>query len=301
MSTRHGLLVLLAALGGCATSGGTFGPNGYQQGTYRYQVAFAKPQQQVLLDGDCRLDNLRMDEAQKKLVDKSGPDYVATRTLDEDGDGSISARERHEEAIYDLRFVNTRDGGVIWIKAHPMAPSEAALDLDVVLQGYADQLSGNGVYATTNVFSVEHPSTRQFISFVTGRDPVMVGPNLGVSATIELAETERLRLDPKHRASRLKVVLSKMLFAAERPTLAEQAAKPWPTTGCGGKLCEKRPALLVAGYYNDVAHFDAHVPDFDRFLRQVMLPAESTLPPEWRSRPVTPLAAPPPAAAAATP
>jgi hypothetical protein len=48
---------------------------------------------------------------------------------------------------------------------------------------------------------------------------------------------------------------------------------------------------------NDVAHFDAHVADFNRFLSQVALDASSTLPPAWQSRPVAPL----PATTAAAP
>jgi hypothetical protein len=253
-------LALCLALGACVTSRGTFGPKGYEQNTYHYQVAYARPPQQLVLGGDWRLDNLRMDEAVKKLVDKDGPEYVAARKTDDDGDGTIAPNEMHKEPIYDLRYVNARDGGVIWIKAHPLSAAEAALDLDVVLKSYADDLSGSGLYASANVFSVERPAVKQFISFVTGREPVRVGPNLGVSALIELAETERLRLDPRHRSSRLKVVMSKlafqMPFVFDSPG-ASHHSSPWPTIQCAGGPCEQRAALLVAGYYNDVAHFAA--------------------------------------------
>jgi hypothetical protein len=299
-----GLCFASHVLGACATTSGAFDRSGYWQKTYGYRVGYADPSQQRLMGAEWRLDNLRLDTVNKQWVDKDGPDYKFERQLDENGDGVISAWEVRKEAIFDLRLVNVRDSGVIWIKAHPLAHEDAARELDVILKGYANELSGTGFYASTSVFSEVEVKTRQYISFVTRREPVTVGPNLGVLASIELAEVERLRLDPAHRASRLKVVFSKIAYQRLVNARGFDAPYPptrWPTAKCGEGLCEQRCALLVMGYINAIEHFDAHTAEFDGFLKQVTLPPATTLPAAWRPRPVAPLAATAPAAAPAPP
>jgi hypothetical protein len=151
------------------------------------------------------------------------------------------------------------------------------------------------VYWSTDVFSVGHPAAKHFVSFVTRRGPTRIGPNLAIWGFIELAESERLRVDPRHRTSRVEIVISKLPYLHCRRTDASGPA--WQTVQSPGPACQQRPALLVAGYVNDVAHFDAHVADFNRFLSQVALDASAALPPAWQSRPVAPL----PATTAAAP
>jgi hypothetical protein len=302
MNRRSVSAVLAAAslVAGCGTGAGSFGPAGYRQTTYGYQVKYAWPKEQLILDREWQLDNLRLDKASGTMAEKRGPDYVSVRLFDEDGDGEIAPSEMHKEATFDLRFVNARDGGMIWIKAHPLAMAEAARDLDVLFDRYVENLSGSGIYWSTNVFSVGRQEAKHFVAFVTRRGPTRVGPNLAIWSFIELAESERLRLDRSHRSSRVEVVISKLPYVHCRRTdssgPASQTAQP------PGAPCQQRPALLVAGYVNDIAHFDAHVADFHRFLSQVTLDASSTLPLAWQSRPVTPV--PPsstPAATAAAP
>lgn len=302
MNRRSASTVLAAAslAVGCGTGAGTFGPGGYRQTTYGYQVKYAWPKEQLILDRDWQLDNLRLDQASKMMVEKRGPDYVSVRRIDEDGDGEVSTNEMHQEATFDLRFVNARDGGIVWIKAHPLALAEAARDLDVLFDRYVENLSSSGVYWATDVFSVGRQEARRFVSFVTRRGPTRVGPNLAIWGFIELAESERLRLDPRYRTSRVEIVISKMPYVHCPRTGSSGPA--WQTVQPSGSPCQLRPALLVAGYVNDVAHFDAHVAEFNRFLSQVTLDQSSTLPVAWQSRPVA--SVPPssaPAASAAIP
>jgi hypothetical protein len=296
MNRRSVSAVLFASslAAGCGTGAGAFGPTGYRQATYGYQVKYAWPKEQLILDRDWQLDNLRVDKASGAMTEKRGPDYVSVRRFDADGDGEISRSETHDEATFDLRYVNARDGGIIWIKAHPLAVAEAARDLDVLFDRYVENLSGSGVYWSTDVFSVAHQTEKRFISFVGRRGPTRIGPNLAIWGFVELAESERLRVDPRHRSSRVEVVISKLPYLRCRHT---DATGPAWQTAQPGPSCETYPALLVAGYVNDIAHFDAHVAAFNRFLSQVTLDASSTLPPAWQSRPVAEV----PATAATSP
>jgi hypothetical protein len=280
------LFVFACSAGACATSSNAFGPTGYEQTIFHYQIAYAEPKGQHVLGADWRLDNLVWDDTVNGFVNKSGPQYRAFRSHDDDGDGVISPSEKHEEGIYDLRYLNTRDGGVIWTKAHPLDFKDAARDLDVVLEDYADGLTGTGAYDTGSLFGTERVTTRKFLSFITERGPMQVGPNLGVVALIELAETERLRLDPQHRDGRLKIAFSKMAYRVDEDTVVSDMAGERHSVRCGAKLCNEGIALLVIGYYNDAPHFAEHAPEFDAFVKRYTLPPESLLPTRYQSRPV---------------
>jgi hypothetical protein len=51
--------------------------------------------------------------------------------------------------------LNGRDNGVIWVKAHPFLLADSHRELEVMLNDYADGLSGAGLYAQSNLFSIE--------------------------------------------------------------------------------------------------------------------------------------------------
>lgn len=294
------LALSAALLGACATSTTAFGPSAYEQTAYHYQINYAQAQGQRLLGTGWQLDNLARDADTGAWVNKAGPEYNWIRSQDTNEDGTISVDETHEEGVYDLRFVNGHDGGVIWTKAHPLLLSRAGEDLDVILERYADQLSGEGLYTAGTIFSAETLKARKFVSFIVERTPLQIGPNMGVSAVIELAESERLRLDPTYRSSRLKIVLTKMAFRNPLdfhlvPGIQQE------TVRCGSSVCNQGIALLVVGYYNAASHFAEHAGEFDEFVKRISVPADGTLPQRFRSRPVKTVSAPAPAAAAAPP
>jgi hypothetical protein len=278
-------LVSLAALClHCApTNGALLGPSGYDQTAYAYRVSFSDPGSRLFLPSDWQLDNWHQ-LTDGTWTQKDGPEYVATRELDENGDGRISNSERKDEFIYDLRFLNRRDDGVIWLKAHPLAPRDADRDLEVILQDYADGLSGTGLYAQSTLFNVEHAKARQFTTFVTSKGPVSLGSVQGFAGTIELAEVARLQLDPSSRSSKVKVAFFRINHYVRldvTPAMGQRevdvnarsaelhcalVARP----GQDGSWCAQK-GLLVLGYHNTVAHFDQHLAEFDRLFAQVAL------------------------------
>ena len=172
--------------------------------------------------------------------------------------------------------MNGHDDGVIWLKAHPLTPKDAQRDLDVVLSNYADGLSGAGLYAQSNLCSVERTKVRQFMTFVTNKQEMKLGPNLAIAGTIELAEAEKVKLDPSFRTSKVRIVFAEFAFY-ERPHYQGDPS-PWPVVERDGKSWSRRPALLVAGYYNTVSRFDEHLGEFDDVLRRIAFAPDSVLP-----------------------
>jgi hypothetical protein len=282
-------------MGACATSSAAFGPSGYEQTAFHYQIRYADSKAQRLLGGkDWRLDNLIWDDTIQGWSHKKGSTYTWTRAQDTDQDGTISAQEQHEEGVFDLRFVHTRDQSVIWTKAHPLLLNDAGQDLDVILENYAEQLSGEGLYTAGTIFSAATLKTRKFVSFIVDRAPLQIGPNLAVVATIELAETERLRMEPAHRSSMVRIVFTKLAYQNRMDDRSVPGAQE-ETVRCGSSTCNRGIVLLVAGYYNDAAHFPDHLGEFEDLVKRISVPPEGLLPSHRRSRPVKTSPPPPPA------
>jgi hypothetical protein len=267
-------LLVLATSAGCAASAGVLGATGYTQPVFAYRVDYPKTQAGSFLGPDWRVDNFILDQTTGNWNAKRGPSYEATRELDEDGDGNISMSERNTEHIYDLRLVNTHDDGVIWVKAHPLAFQDSARDLDVELAGYADSLCGTGAYYQGTVFSTGHVKSRQFTTFVVDESKRRVADLEGVVATVEVAETARVTIEPTFRSAKIRVFMAKLGYdTPEKPQKTSVSVpSPWPRVACEEhpkEACERRVGLLVVGYVNEASHFDQHLPEYDTFLSEI--------------------------------
>lgn len=286
---------------GCTPASGGLGPTGYEQALVKYKLSYANPTTQKFLPEDWALDNFTYVADKRAWKEKTGDQYRAIRLLDEDGDGTISESERTEENVFDLRFVNSRDSAVIWLKVHPMAFRNSKRDLDVMLENYADGLAGAGLFEQSSLFGLEQNVARQYTTFVVEKQALAVGPLSAIRGVIEIAEVEKLRLDRSHRDSKAELVFAKVAYlhpvGSVRPTNS-----PWPmVTGKNGQggvgYFEKRTGLLVIGYYDDAARFEAHLADFHGLLSRLQIPPEAVpddnAPPKIESAPkLAPLAAP---------
>jgi hypothetical protein len=254
-------------LSGCVHNAAQFGATAYVQSDYGYTVAYSDSAAKSFAEGDWVLDNYFIDESGNRKA-KGGNNYEAKREFDEDGDGQISSHETSQEYIYDLRLLNGRDNGVIWVKAHPLLLADSHRDLEVMMNDYADGLSGAGLYAQSNLFSIERVHERHFTTFVTAKNEVRFGDVPGLGGTVELAEVEKLRLDPSFRSAKVRVVLIKFYFY-ERETHTSLGNRPWPVVTRDGDSCFKRPGLLVVGYYNTADRFNDGLPAFEHLLQRI--------------------------------
>jgi hypothetical protein len=78
-------------------------------------------------------------------VSKVGENYTRKLRLDGDGDG------RYEEIAtiptFDLKLVNERDDGVIWLRTLPISKDLVQKDLRVLARNYVDAASGTQITA----------------------------------------------------------------------------------------------------------------------------------------------------------
>lgn len=202
--------------------------------------------------------------------------------MDEDGDGSISSSERKDESIFDLRFVNSRDNAVIWLKVHPLAPANADRDLEVILENYADGLAGAGLFEQSSLFGVANDKVRQFTTFIVTKEPAKVRALPAIHGVLEIADVEKLRLDPKHRDSKAELVFAKVSYLEglghSPPNSSHSHVVNVGSDEYGKLYAERRTGLLVIGYYNDAVRFDSHVDDFHALWKRVRIPAEAIPP-----------------------
>ena len=239
---------------------GAIGPEGYEQTKVKYRLGFSDPAKHEFLPTDWVVDNYA--GAGSDWTEKSGKQYRAIRELDMDGNGTISALERKEESLFDLRFVNTRDNAVIWLKVHPLATQNAKRDLDVILENYADGLAGAGLFEQSSLFGLKADMARQFTSFIVRKEATQVGALPAIRGVIEIADVEKLRLDAAHRDSKAELLFAKVTYV-----------DPFD------RHTDSRDGLLVIGYYDDASRFDSHLADFHALLGRISVPP-SAVPPD---------------------
>lgn len=285
----------------CApAASGALGPQGYEHSLTKYRVNYVDVANQTFLPSEWLLDNYTYNPSSKLWKEKRGLKYRAERRLDEDGDGTVTPSEKKEESIYDLRFVHSRDNAVIWLKVHPLQPNYASVDLDVILDDYADGLEGTGLFEQSSLFGLEQDKARHFTTFMVKKEATSLGALPAIRGIIEIADVEKLRLDPAHRDSKAELLFAKITYL-EKLGGGRPAAPRWPIvkqTNPGGYTfySAQRTGLLVVGYYDDAARFESHAADLKALLAQIEVPA-SAVPPDS-----TPLVlAKPPAPAALAP
>ncbi|HYQ27420.1 MAG TPA: hypothetical protein VER04_09370 [Polyangiaceae bacterium] len=277
-------LVLCTA---CTSASGALGPQGYEQSLTKYRVNYADASRRKFLPDDWALDNYTYDPAANKWHEKDGVQYRAVRRLDEDGDGTVSRSERHEENLFDLRFVHSRDGAVIWLKVHPMEADDASRDLEVILESYADGLEGTGLFEQSTLFGLEAAKARHYTTFTVKKESLSLGALPAIRGVIEIADVEKLRLDPTHRDSKAELIFAKVTYL-ERVGISKPSAPRWPIVATTTESAPdgqshtvysaQRTGLLVIGYYDDAKRFESHLADLHALVGQLVIPA-SAVPP----------------------
>ena len=265
ISSKWFLGLALVLYAGCTPASGALGPQGYEQSLAKYRVNYSDAARKKFLPDDWLLDNYAYDTTERAWKEKQGERYRATRLLDEDGDGTVSESEQKDENIFDLRFVNSHDGAVIWLKVHPMGSNDAGRDLDVILEHYANGLEGTGLFEQSSLFGLRTDVARHFTIFTVKKESLALGALPAVRGVFEIADVEKLRLNPAHRDSKAELVFAKVKYWQEFP--ANNSGKP-----AGGRW---RNGLFVIGYYDDAARFESHLADLHALLGRIVIPASA--------------------------
>jgi hypothetical protein len=206
-------LMVMGALGlvhwGCVPSHpGEFANGSFVHSKHGYRVV-PRPTG-GLVPGDWRLDNFHGDPGDRKP--KHGADYEGHYFVDIDRDGKTD--DIGEYYLFDLRFTNARDDGVIWLRTVPLPLDDANKALRVLANAYVEgiahdryevvQLEGK-LHATDSEVSY----ATQVIASASGT----VGNREAFAVTVNVANTNQLKLDPNARWRRVELVLVRTPFA----------------------------------------------------------------------------------------
>jgi hypothetical protein len=184
-----------------------------------------------------------------------------------------------------------------------LAFGDSRKDLDVVLESYADGLAGAGLFEQSSLFGLKTDTARQYTTFIVSKKATSLGALAAISGVVEVADVEKLRLDPQHRDSKAELCFAHVKYLGRsHPNPIKNSV--WPVvsheTKRGHDYAEERTGLLVIGYYNDARRFDSHLADFHGLLGRVVVPASAV--PDFNEPPTIQVAtAPTPEAPAPVP
>lgn len=200
------------------------------------------PAKRWLAPGPWRLDNWEEKPVGQFTV-KRGPSYFDTFEVDDDGNGKIEGWERHEEPLADIELDNDEDDSVVWIKTRAIAPSQARRKLELVARDYVDGVSGSTRVSQLDLFGRQRARTRHLTSLVTSVRETHVGGNRALEAVAEIADVDDMRLDPRARLGRLRVIVARVGYFVARRSPDEHSA--WPAVEHGGATVWRKTAVLV--------------------------------------------------------
>lgn len=242
-----GLALVATLLAGCGKQfPGVVSPQGYVSSRYPLSVhqSYEAPAAAGLLPEGWKLDNFNGDSP------KDGQAYQTTLRIDANNDGDFELQE--DVPAFELRFVHLRHAGVVWLRTVPVATDLATKDLRVLAEGFVEALAG-GQYETTQIGEGSASTVeKRFASTLLSAEPCQLATQECEAATLELANVDQLKLDPKYRSNKLMVVITRTPFVF------------WPRM-----RRSHYPVYLVAGYSNQPGQFDAGLPDFMAFLQHV--------------------------------
>ncbi len=286
LSLLSAVFVAAASVACGPASNGAITPSGYQNAAYEYSVA-ALPDGN-LMSPEWKLDNYYL--KRKQLVEKDSKDYVVTFELDKEGDGEYETKAK--QYLYDLRFKNLVHDGTIFVRTIPISTDLGQKKLSVLMQNYIEAIAGGGYEVVQLNPQDRIVIEKRYAAAVDDQGPATLAGLPAHVATLSVANTEQLKVDPKARAERVQLVLMHTRFV-------------YHPKGTNKKVVF--PVLLLAGYANQPDDFDAGLVEFHQLLNRVVIEGAhgySYVPPAPAAAPApsaTPAPAPEGAAEQATP
>lgn len=232
-------------------SAGAVSPGKYQSKLYPLSLTGdgAAPSSAGLMPEGWRLDNFYGKELPDRPKDTNA--YMTELEFDLNGDGRYEEHAR--EYTYLLRFEHRITDGVVWLRGIPVSEDLAQMDLSVLMTHFSEALSGAN-YETIRLDSTSsRTSEERYASTIIASAPCKLAGLECVTATIELANVDQLRLDPTYRSRRLQVLIARTPFHYEPSAVSDRGY----------------PVYLFAGYSSLPANFESGRADFLGFLRRI--------------------------------
>jgi hypothetical protein len=236
--------LMLKAQGDVAVSETAWSAAGYEQRQYGWRLPFADAANRLIAPSPWRLDNWEQ-KSPGRFEIKRGPHYFDTFEVDDDGDGKIEGWERHEEPLSDLELVNEEDDSFVWIKTRAIEPGSARRKLELVARDYVDALSGWATIGQLDLFGRERKRERRLTTLLKSVHETRIGGHRALEAVADIADADDLRVNPRARLGRLRVVVARIGYLVARRSPEEKSA--WPAVEHEGASVWKKTAILVIG------------------------------------------------------
>jgi hypothetical protein len=247
-----GLAVLLIA--GCYhhAEASWFTRSSYRAISDRYGFRYRGGKYPELLPPAWRLDNF--EDTGDGLRIKTRGAYLSTLSW-EMSDGEL---RRADVVTHDLLFRHSNTNGTIWVRRLPLPRASRGKAVRVLAENYAGEISGSVYEAALDSRVTE----RRVSTKLLAGGPIEFGSHKGHAVTFDVADLNRLELDPQAPRTRVTVILIEGAFDKHMELIGGSL------TGGGGATV---PALLLLGYANDAGVFEAHLPDFNELLTRLWI------------------------------
>ncbi|MCP4674596.1 MAG: hypothetical protein GY854_03580 [Deltaproteobacteria bacterium] len=244
--------MILNGVVGCATV--EFRDDGFYNLKQNYIVKFNDPENGTFVGDQWAVDNYKYtDKKPSHRKRKDGLDYRGSIFFDWDENGTA---EKYKEYFTDLELRHKRTSASIWITTRGLTPKCNETDLSVFLKNYIESLSGEvSTSSAVDVFGHAIERTRKYATMVTNKRSRMFGPYEAVEATITRANLDQLQIDKEHLSSKLQILITRIDGTTKIESLTQGSPVEAP-----GKV------LMIIGYYSAPEHFDAGLPEFEKFL-----------------------------------
>ena len=242
------LLLLTSACGRIA--GGTFDAVGYRHSSLDYRINNVSGAEQIL-EPHWMLDNYR-----DATSLRDAPAYLVHRRFDVNDDGRLE--DIGQVPRDDLRYVSSRDAGLIWVRTLPLPRALARTEPSVLLRLLVEGIAGTGLVGATLGDGTATPVLRTHSAVVLDERPIEIDGREGVVATIDVASVEQLQLDPSARTARIRLVLVHTDFLVS-------------VGGEGSRRHGFVSGLLMLGYSNLLPEFERSLADFEGLLTRVRM------------------------------
>ena len=251
-----GFLVLVAALLACGrkqtSSPAAVTAAGYRHGTYYYHVQAAPDGR--LMPPAWNLDNFQT--GQKDLKPKTGGIYMTNYELDVDGDGKFESIQG--VPTYDLRFKHAEDAGVIFLRTIPISQDMGAKNLRVMMTDFVEGVAGAGYEVVSLNQGSQVVVEKRYAAAVVDEGPAELAGVEAYFATMDVANLDQVKVDPKARKDRVQLVILHTKFSYQPPRNVSKQ----PT---------QFPVLMVLGYANQEQDFARGLPEFHDLLGRVAI------------------------------
>jgi len=251
------LALLLAMSSGCGGASKSFQVDGYHHEQYPLRLASQTPGANALLGDQWQIDNYQRDKKGKLVDRKIGDKYVGSLSFDLNDDGVADQTVKYPR--YEILLTNRHNDGEIWLSTVPLSGKNSEKNLQVLLERYVEGISGTGSVVVISMPEEQKAAVadKHYATRVTELRKVQLDGVEGLAATVEVANVDQLQLSPNSRWLRAKLVFVRPGFQYAMGTSSD------------GSATHAWPVLLVAGYSNGTADFDASLPDFERLLSEI--------------------------------